>query len=1060
VFCDACQTRYPDDYRFCPHCGAALSAVSDDPDKLPVAPGERRQVTILFADLTDFTRLSTALDAEDLHALLEVYFARVDTIIEAYGGTVDKHIGDAVMALFGAPVAHPDDPVRAVRAAFDIHGALEGLVAQADEPLTAHVGIASGDVVAGRLGRDARQEYTVLGRSVNLAARLVDMAKARETLISDNVHLAVCAQIRSDAVGEVDVKGFDRPVAVWRAVETHATGTVGGVPFVGRQDELSIIAENLERCGSESRARIVFVRGEPGIGKSRLLAEASAQAEEEDIRVIMGQAQDFGVEMGKNAVAELTAALLDLPTAGRPDDAGLSAAADALDLAPGRRLYLRELLGWEPSPDEQAVFDVMDAETRQTGRHETLRELMRLAARTPLLCVLDDAQNLGPSARGDIEVLVGAAGAAPVLFLFAARHDSAGETGGWPGLAADMPLAILDVAALGEEEAERLAISWADDVGQEWLDTCLERAGGNPLFLEQLLREAPGEDAAALPPTLQSLVLARMDRLPEADKTALQSASALGTQFQLDAVRHITGRRDYAPALLLSAGLIRSDGPMFAFTHGLIREGVYGSLLGQTRAALHQRAADWFAERNAAAHAQHLDRAGSPAAAAAYHKAADEMATAYRFEAALELVHRGLAIAATDADTTDLSLDKARVLEALGRSGEAAEAYEAAAALAVDDESRCAAQLGIAGIQRLQGRNEAALATLEDARSIAERAELERELAQTHVMRGNIRFAQGQYADCEREHAQAMNIAKQAGLPREEARALGGMGDAMYAQSRMVTSNRYFQRCIDLCRQHGFRRVALANLSMLGHGKRYLNDLDGAHRDCAEAAEEANRAGQQRAEMLARRIDADVLLEMGALVESAAQAEAAIALAERIGSVRFVPILLVFQAKIAAARGDVAGARVLLAVAEQRDLAAESPYSGPMIQSAKALFAEGAEARATALAEGERLLPGTVSHNHFWFYRDAIDASLSSGDWDGALRYAEGLRTYTAAEPVPLGNLFIARAEALAALGQAREAGAPTKDAVRQVEAVRAEAARVGFAAAIAGIDDALAAAA
>ena len=174
--------------------------------------GERRQVTILFADLCGFTAISQALDPEDVRELVGRYTALVDGIVVGYGGTVDKHIGDAVMALFGAPRAHDDDPIRAARAALDIHEALSRMSGTTARPLQAHVGIASGEVVAGHLGRD----YTVLGDSVNLAARLVAVAGPGQTLLSDGVYRALSGRGVCDPVGEIQLKGIEAPTRAWR----------------------------------------------------------------------------------------------------------------------------------------------------------------------------------------------------------------------------------------------------------------------------------------------------------------------------------------------------------------------------------------------------------------------------------------------------------------------------------------------------------------------------------------------------------------------------------------------------------------------------------------------------------------------------------------------------------------------------------------------------------------------------------------------------------------------------------------------------------------------------
>ena len=208
-----------------------LDAAASDGAEAPVragsrtdlGEGERREVTVLFADLSGFTKLSSKLDAEETHALLNRFFETVDSIVVGYGGTVDKHIGDNVMAVFGAPVAHGNDPERAVRAALDIHGAMPELGESLGRRLAVHIGIASGDVVASGTGSAAHREYTVTGDSVNLAARLDDMAKRGETRISAAVHRAVAGLFECEAAGEANVKGLDSPVRAWRVLGPAAS---------------------------------------------------------------------------------------------------------------------------------------------------------------------------------------------------------------------------------------------------------------------------------------------------------------------------------------------------------------------------------------------------------------------------------------------------------------------------------------------------------------------------------------------------------------------------------------------------------------------------------------------------------------------------------------------------------------------------------------------------------------------------------------------------------------------------------------------------------------------
>ena len=294
---------------------AATASPADKKERLrKSAEGERRQVTVLFADLSDFTRFSSELGAEATHDLLNHYFAAVDGIVHQYGGNIDKHIGDAVMAVFGAPIAHEDDPVRAARAALDIHRAVAEVGLKLGRTLQVHVGIASGEVVASGTGSDAHREYTVTGDTVNLASRLDALAESGQTLVSDAVWraLAGCAEGRS--LGDVNVKGLARAVPVWELQGlTVGRPIATGSQLMGRRAELNQFAGILDACREAEGGHAVYVRGDAGIGKTRLAEEFEAMAEALGFACHTALVLDFGAGKGQDAIRTLVRSLIDLP---------------------------------------------------------------------------------------------------------------------------------------------------------------------------------------------------------------------------------------------------------------------------------------------------------------------------------------------------------------------------------------------------------------------------------------------------------------------------------------------------------------------------------------------------------------------------------------------------------------------------------------------------------------------------------------------------------------------------------------------------------------------------
>ena len=352
--------------------------------------GERRQVTVLFADISGYTKLSAAIDAEEAHGILGRFFDRADAIIRDHGGTVDKHIGDSVMAVFGAPVAHSNDPERAVRAAEAIQQAMLELAGNLGRPLQVHIGVASGQVVASGIGNDAH--YTVIGDSVNLAARLTDAAGPGEILIAAAVQRAVADRIDAEDQGEIAVKGLADPVQAYtvRGLRAAAGGR-DDRPIVGRRTEARQFSGALEACLETGAGQAIYLRGEAGIGKTRLVEEFQRLATAGGFACHRALALDFGVGKGQDPIRTLVRGLLGIPPgSGKAVRAATAeqAFAQAL-LGRDRTVHLNDLLDLPQSVELRSLYDAMDNATRNAGKRETVAALVqRLSERRPLLVVI------------------------------------------------------------------------------------------------------------------------------------------------------------------------------------------------------------------------------------------------------------------------------------------------------------------------------------------------------------------------------------------------------------------------------------------------------------------------------------------------------------------------------------------------------------------------------------------------------------------------------------------------------------------------------------------------
>jgi class 3 adenylate cyclase/tetratricopeptide (TPR) repeat protein len=1016
--------------------------------------GERRPVTVLFADMVGYSALAGQLDAEEIHLLLKRFFQRIDRIVEAHGGHVDKHIGDCVMAVFGAPVAHGNDAERAVEAALGIRAAMAELSVEAGRPVQIHVGVAGGQVLAGGTGSAERPDVTVTGASVNLAARLADAAPPDEILIAETVWCSLADRLDCGEAETLAVKGFALPV---RCRRLH--GLRPAPPrraLVGRAPELERLRAALATCRQNGRGQAFLVRGEAGIGKTRLVEELQDAARRDGFACHVGLVLDFGTGKGRDAMRSLVRSLLGLE-AGSGEAEARAAAAAALAkglVEAGQAVFLNDLLDLPQEAELRLLLDAMDHATRSAGKRRTLADLVAaMSRRQNLLLVVEDLHWADRTMLSYLAGLAEAVADCPALLVMTSRIEGDPQADGWPGPDLQGAICTIELGPLRREDALVIAGSLVE-AADRFAERCVQRAGGNPLFLEQLLRHAEDSAETSVPGSVQSLVQARLDRLEPLDRLALQAASALGQQFERTALDFLLDQDGYAPERLVAQALVRPRGEAFLFAHALIRDAVYDSLLKSRRRALHRKAADWYASRDPQLRAEHLDRADDPAAPAAYLDAAQVQAREHRYELALRLAERGLALARERAERFALACLKGDLLHDLGDMAGAGPALEEALAAAESDAERCRAWIGRAAVKRITDDLDGAMADLDLAQDAACSHGLLAEQARIRFLRGNLCFPKGDIEGCLGEHRLSLELARQAGSPELQAAALGGLGDAEYARGRMRSAYRHFSSCVELCRAHGFGRIEAANLPMAAITRWHAGDLPGALGESLAAIEVAARIGHARAEIIAHHAAYFCRTAMGKLEAGMVHAEASLALSRRLTARRFEAESLAFRADVlrlagdrARARGDLAEA---LAICRETGMA----YVGPVVLGLLALATDDPAERAAALVEGEALLAaGSISHNHLLFLWNAIETCLDSGQWQRVEHYAAALERYCRPEPLPWVAFVTRRGRTLAAaaLGP-HDAAMPMR-----LRALRDEAKRLDYLISLPAIEAALA---
>ena len=819
-----------------------------------------------------------------------------------------------------------------------------------------------------------------------------------------------------------------------RLLELRSAATTDGIPLVGRQFERQSFLALLEACRQTGQGGAIYLRGEAGIGKTRLVEEFRTVAGCSGFACHAGFVLDFGAASGRDAITALLRALL-----GAEDCSDLAsaqaAAAEALEqhlIEADHAVFLNDLLDLPQPTELRRLYDAMDHASRSLGKRRTFARLVQQAARKqPRLLTVEDLHWAGHPTWELLAELTAAVAECPAVLVMTSSAEADPLDANWLGATRGARLIKMDLGPLCREEALALAAAFAD-APPALVARCVERAVGNPLFLVHLLYQAAESTEASVPGSVQSLVQARVDRLAPADKEALQAGSVLGQRFEAGALAHMLGRTDYVPEFLTADRLVRWRGDAFLFAHALIRDAIYDSLLKSRRRTMHRRAADWYADRDPVLYAEHLDHADDPQAAQAYLAAARSQAAEYRHEHALHLVERGLAVTHENADAFALACLQGKLLHDCGSMPAAGSAYRKALDSAGDCAQRCRAWIGLASVKRVTDDLEGAFADLDRAEREAATLGLLAEQARIHFLRGNLFVPRGQIDQCLREHGRSLELARQAGSPELEAAALGGLGDAEYVRGRMISAHAYFLRCIDLAARHGCGRIEVANRPMAAITQWYAGDTDGALREALLAIEAAVRIGHRRAEMIAHHAAYFCRHAMGELHAAWDNVERALALARQLRARRFEAGVLAFRAELERLAGRRSEALVDVTDALRISREAGMDFLGPVILATLALVTDDPEVRNAALAEGGALLAeGSISRNQLQFRRDAIDACLQAGDWGRAEAYAAELEEYARAEPMPWTDHIVARGRALAAHGRGR------RDSALRIELLR-----------------------
>jgi class 3 adenylate cyclase/tetratricopeptide (TPR) repeat protein len=1048
VRCPNCGEENPERARFCIVCGTALTG--------PPRPAEERKVvTVLFCELTGLPDPGRS-DPEDVRARLAPYLLRIRGEIEAKGGTLDKFLAQGMLGVFGAPLAHEDDPERAVRSALAILDSVAELNASADGPgLSPRVGIETGEVVVA-FGQGPQIGESVTGDVVNTASRFLTVAHPGWAIVGQTTYAATREVFDYEDLGTVTVKGKREALSVWRPLGARSRLGVGvearerpAAPFVGRADERALLMMVFGRAVRGSSVQLVTVTGEPGIGKSRLIAEfkGSLEALPDPVRWRQGRCLPYGEGITFWALGEVVKAEAGILESDQADEAAakLRAAIDALIADASERAWFRTRLS--PLIGVGSASSADRAESFAAWR----RFIEAIAARSPLVLAIEDLHWADPAMVAFLVHLAASTAPLPVLIVVSARPELYARHPTWGGgkgntlTVALPPLSREETATLIGSLLDRAALPTAAE------STLLEQAGGNPLYAEEFVRmltdrgliDGRGRVTAelgslAFPDSVHALIAARLDALAAEEKSLLQDASVVGKVFWAGALAELGGVPvgDVRNALDGLAGreLVRPSrtssiaGELeYQFWHGLVRDVAYGQIPRAVRADRHRRAAAWLervAGERVADHAEvlayHARRAlelslasGRGAGAGDATWSADmgalrDQARRYltlageramsldvtkaeeHLRAALELTGR------EDAGRADVIRSLAETAFLAGRLEEAQGLYEDAVT-ALDGADRAsdaaAARVGLFRVLQYRGETGPARDLLSDATRVLEREPPGPALTQAIVEAAGALMTSGRFREAIAEADRGIVVARQVGDAEQEIRALGFRG---YARVGLGETNGLDEEreALERALALGLGRTTAVAYNNVANDLRMVEGPAAAVATFDAGVAFADARGLDEMAAWMRMTSLLPLIDLGDWDEVLRRGGEVMDDAKRRGAGYDEAFAGAIRAYVLAHRGDpAAAAAVDELLPRAREIGDPQVLEGALTAASLVRLSQDAASDAAALVE--QALDATAEAGtdaRSWYLPDLVRTAIAAGEVDLGTRLTEGLR--------------------------------------------------------------------
>ncbi len=949
---------------------------------------ELRQVTLVA--------VAPVRRREPAHPALE--YAALSGLSERCASVARRHAlvspieaSHCFVLVFGSPRTSSNDSLRALVAARDLAEAGDMRVAVASGRAVVQLESVPGDEM--RIRR-------LSGSVLRQVEAMCDVDTDCRVLLSDPVRLGCIDHVEVTGPLEHRLPGG---VDVWRFESLDAAQPVRPLPgFIGRRLEMGQLRAMLALCRDGGHGHVFMIRGDAGIGKSRLVHKAMDEAMAQGDLCIQHRIGDPSVSRRTGLVEGVLWGLLawSRNDANTPVDADtLRSYLVSLEISPELVTFASAL--FQPAGDagRALALERLDADDHRDHERRLFRSLFeRIGAERTIVLLVEDIHWAGQKLLSQLAELAALTTTHRLVLAMTSRHEGEALRASWRGAMSGAPMTTMDLKPLPPDDCRRLAQRLAGSEHPR-LEDCVVRSAGNPLFLEQLLMAVDHGDGG-LPDSIQSIVGARLDGLSERERLAIRAAAVLGPRFSTAALRSIVPEPDAELDSLFAQGLlVLSDGEG-RFLHELIHRGIYDSMLADELAELHLKAAGHFATRDEYWHAWHLAGSRSADAGNTCRDVTEQLIAGFEYDRAVTLVDHALRVFP---ESGELSVLRARLAQLTGAYREAAYWFRRA----LDSAASVHVLVGLAESLIVLDRHDEARELIKRIREqlSSDQHDLR---AKSEILASRIAFARGYLDRCLAYAEQAMAAARQADSVDLQVEAMSTIADAKYQQGQMREAYAQFDRCVALASAHDIQRQVANNLVMRGWTQVYLGAPDDGLEDALKAYDIAKAAGHLRHQGLISSVLAEIAYERGELEQGVSFARQSFDLCSSVGSVRFEIEALCMIGYDECIRGNRDEGFARLAGASQRMVDLRPAYAGPWLLGMAGFCAPDRERARALFDQAESILDSIdcVSHNQIHFYHYAVSRLLLDQDMAEARRLLVRFEAFLCGRDVPVALPF------------------------------------------------------